>query len=156
MVHGPFIITTFSLCPLPSAFIPLPSPFGESHPTGEVDTSINPRPPVTPDSHVSLCHNLQVLALLALLRDTHSGCHPGYNVVLVSGVQQRDSDIYVNIFLIFSMTVHYRTLNTVSCPIRWDLVVYLFYTWWVTSAHPKLLIYPPSFPFGNHKFVFYV
>ena len=43
------------------------------------------------------------------------------------------------------------------CAIQQVLIVYLFYIQQCISVNPKLIIYPSSpFPFGNHKFVFYV
>ena len=64
--------------------------------------------------------------------------------MLVSGVQQSDSVIYVCIyintqirtyilyiyFFIFSVIVYYKILNRVLCSIQLDLVVYLFYMQW--------------------------
>ena len=43
-----------------------------------------------------------------------------YNVVLVAGVQQSDSGIYVYafFFIFFSIMVYYRTLNIVPCAIK--------------------------------------
>jgi len=55
-------------------------------------------------------------------------CSSIYNIVLVSGVQQSDSDIYVYFFLaIFSIIEYYKLLSTVPCAVQQDLVVYLFY-----------------------------
>ena len=49
-----------------------------------------------------------------------------YNVVLVSGIQQNDSDIYIDrythiyIFFVifFPIMFYYRILNTVSCALQ--------------------------------------
>ena len=56
------------------------------------------------------------------------------SVVLVSGVQQRDSVILYNIYYIytlfkvfFSTVGYYKVLNIVSYAIQWDLLTYLFY-----------------------------
>ena len=48
-----------------------------------------------------------------------------YNVVLVSGIQQR-IQLYIHFFIFFSIVVYYRILNIVPCDIQ-DCVVYLFY-----------------------------
>ena len=76
-----------------------------------------------------------------------------YNVVLVSGVQQSDSIIYIYryryilFFIFFSIIGNYKIWNTVPCAIQQVLVVYLFYTLWCVSVNPKLLVYPsPHFP----------
>ena len=68
--------------------------------------------------------------------------------MLVSGIQPSDSDIYIYIFFLrFSSVIpYYKMLNIVPCAIQWVLVVYLFY----------ILSFPPHFPFGNYKFLFYV
>ena len=61
-----------------------------------------------------------------------------------------------NIF--FFIIIYYRILNIIPCATQEDLILYLFYIQQLVSVNPKLQIYPfpPSFPFGNHKFVFYV
>ena len=56
---------------------------------------------------------------------------------------------------------HYGLLQDaeyISCATQQDLVIYLFCIYQFVSANPKFLIYPSlfSFPFGNHKLVFYV
>ena len=58
-------------------------------------------------------------------------------------------------FFIFSIMIHHRILNIVSCGIQQDLVVYPFYIYQIASANSKLLIHP-SFLLGNHKPVLYV
>ena len=60
-------------------------------------------------------------------------------------------------FRFFSIIDYYKILNIVSCAIQQVLVVYPFifsrvYTVILTFS----LILPHAFPFGNHKFVFYV
>ena len=54
-----------------------------------------------------------------------------YNIVLISGVQQSDSYIYVCIyiyfFLFFSIMIYHRILNIILCAIhKQDLVAYPF------------------------------
>ena len=79
-----------------------------------------------------------------------------YNILLVSGVQQSDSIIYIY-FLFFSIIVYFKISNIVLCAIHWILVAYLFYIYSCASISPILPIYPCSFfPFGNYKFIFYV
>ena len=71
--------------------------------------------------------------------------------MLVSGVQQRDSVMYMFFFVFFSIMVYYKILNIGLRVIQQDLIVGLFYT-----VNPKLPIYPsPSliFPSGNNTFV---
>ena len=51
-----------------------------------------------------------------------------YNVVLVSGVQQSESVIYVNISILFSHLDHYKQLSRFSCAILQVPVNHLFYT----------------------------
>ena len=64
--------------------------------------------------------------------------------------------IYI-FFKCFFIIFYYKILNVTLYAIQWDLVVYLAYIQLFASANPKLLIYPSCpFPFGNHKFVFYV
>ena len=62
------------------------------------------------------------------------------------------------LFIFFSIIVYYKILNTVLCTIQQVLVAYLFYIEQCVYVNPNLLIYSslPPFPFGNHKFVFYV
>ena len=98
-----------------------------------------------------------------------------YKVVLVSGVQQSDLvHIYIYIYIyacvcvciyiyiyilfqIFTIIGYYKILNIVPCAMQKVLVVYLFYIQQCVYVNPKHPFYPsPSFPFGNHKFVFYV
>ena len=58
---------------------------------------------------------------------------------------------YVFFFKFFSIMVHHRILNIVPCAIQ-QLFVYM-----CVYVNPELLIYLfPPFPFGNHKFVFFV
>ena len=76
-----------------------------------------------------------------------------YNVVLASGVHQRNSAvymciIYVNInyiciFRFFSIVVYYEILNIVSCAIQYALVVY-FINSSVLSVNPKFILPPFS------------
>ena len=47
--------------------------------------------------------------------------------VLVSGVQQRDSVMYMFFFVFFSIMVYYKILNIGPRVIQQDLIVYLFY-----------------------------
>ena len=91
-----------------------------------------------------------------------------YNVVLVSGVEQSDSVIYIiyimyiciyiYIYILFQVLFLYRLLQNIEFPMlygRFLLVICYIYssvymlipTSWFILAH---------FPFGNHKFVFYV
>ena len=67
------------------------------------------------------------------------------NVVLVSGVQQSDSDyIYICIFFFrfFSIIGYYKMLGTVPWALQQVLVVYLFYIQTCVYFNPKLLLYP--------------
>ena len=41
-----------------------------------------------------------------------------YNIVLVSGVQQSDSVIYICFFRLFSIIGYYKILNIVPCAIQ--------------------------------------
>ena len=67
------------------------------------------------------------------------------NVVLVSGIQQSDSVLYI--YIIFQITFHYnKILNIVPRAIQQDFVIYLFFTEWFVSANPKLLNYSPLSP----------
>ena len=76
-----------------------------------------------------------------------------YNVVLVSGVQQRDSDIDIDIdidryryrYRYRYVIGYYKVLNIVPCAIQYNLIVYLFYIRQCVSLNTKLLIYAPSF-----------
>ena len=75
-----------------------------------------------------------------------------YNAVLVSGVQQNDSDIYIYILFFFLQDIEYS-----PCAMQRVPVGYLFYIQQYVYFNPKLLIYPSlPLPFGNHKFAFYV
>ena len=81
-----------------------------------------------------------------------------YNVVLVSRVQQNDSDIHIYIlFQILSIIDYYKVVSTVPCVIEQILGVYKQQRLYVNS---KLQIYlhpqSPTFLFRNHKLVFYV
>ena len=48
-----------------------------------------------------------------------------YNVVSVSGIQQRFSYIYIFIFRFFSIIVYHKIWNIVPCAVQKDLVVCL-------------------------------
>ena len=79
-------------------------------------------------------------------------------------------EIYLFFFKFFSLLDYYKILSIVPCAIQQVLVNYLFYislslymiyiyiyVCVCVCVNPKLLIIlPPAFPFGNHKFVFYV
>ena len=77
-----------------------------------------------------------------------------YNIILVSGIQSRDS-----VFL--QIICHYRLLEdngySFLCCTMYP-VAYLFYTQQFVSLNPIPLIcpFPCPLPFGNHKFVFYI
>ena len=83
-----------------------------------------------------------------------------YHVVLVSGVQQSDSVIYIIylfVFRLLSLIGCYKILNIILHAIQQVLVGYLFYRQQCVSVNRKFLIYSPDlFPSGEHKFVFYV
>ena len=49
-----------------------------------------------------------------------------YDVLLVSGVEQNNSFIYIYIFGFFSLMDYYKILSTVPCAIQQVLVSYLF------------------------------
>ena len=60
--------------------------------------------------------------------------------------------IYILFFRLFFRIGYHEILSSVPCPCGC-----LFYKEECVSTYPKLLLYPsPTFPFGNHKFVFYV
>ena len=68
-------------------------------------------------------------------------------------------NICIFFFRFFSLTVYYKILGIVPCAIQQVLVVHLFYIQSCVYIIPQFLIYPfppGPFPFGNHKFVFYV
>ena len=46
------------------------------------------------------------------------------NIVLVSGIQQSDSDIYIRFF---STIDYYKILNIVPCAIQYNLIIYFIY-----------------------------
>ena len=80
-----------------------------------------------------------------------------HNVVLVSGVPQNKSVIYIHVysFRFFSLIGHYRVLNRVPCSMQQQVFIsYLFYTQQCVYINPTLPIYssPTSSP-GSHKFV---
>ena len=70
-----------------------------------------------------------------------------YNIVLVSGVQHRDSvmHIYTSVFRLFSFKVYYKIMSGVPCAIQQVLVDYLFYVpfpvLWPLLSFPHLLVY---------------
>ena len=69
-----------------------------------------------------------------------------YNVVLVSGVQQSDSAIYIFFFRFFSLIDYYKILSIFPCATQQVLVGYLFYVQQCVCVNPKLLIYPAPLP----------
>ena len=80
-----------------------------------------------------------------------------YKSVLVSGVWQSDTFIYIkSFFRFFSLIGYYQILSTVPCAIRWSLFTYFIYS----SVY--LLIQTPNLTlrsltlFGNHKLLLYV
>ena len=100
-----------------------------------------------------------------------------YNVVLVSGVQQSDSVtlILTHVSILFQILFPIRLLQNIKqsslcstvgpCWLSILYIVYLYiymcvcvcvYIYIYIYINPKLLIYSPPFPFGNHKFVFYI
>ena len=82
--------------------------------------------------------------------------------MLVSGVQQTDSVIYIYIYIyiLFQILFSYRLLQN----IEYSSLCYTVGPCWLSVLHIvvymliNLLIYPspPPFPLGNYKFVFYV
>ena len=71
-----------------------------------------------------------------------------YNVVLISSVQQSDSVIWLNIWILFFIFFHmvYRRIWNTCYTVGpcWSSILYKL-------CYPKLLIYPSSaFLFGNH------
>ena len=51
-----------------------------------------------------------------------------YNIVLVSGIQQSQSVMYINISILFSHICYYKLLSRFSCAIQQVLINHLFYT----------------------------
>ena len=61
---------------------------------------------------------------------------------------------HIFFFRFFFIIGYSNMLNIIPCAIQQDLVVYLFY---IKAIYQALnLSSPTHFPFGNHKFVFYV
>ena len=76
--------------------------------------------------------------------------------MLVSSVQQTDSVIYLYIFF-FYIFFHYRLLKDKE----YSFLCYTVGPCWLSILYIvnvniliKLLIHPPTLPFGKHKFVF--
>ena len=86
--------------------------------------------------------------------------------MLVSGVQQSDSDIHVLIYIhkymfFFYILCHYRLLEDIEysslCYIvgpYWLSILYTKYILYIFSQTPNLSL--PILPFGNCKIVFYI
>ena len=62
---------------------------------------------------------------------------------------------FIYLIFFFSVIVYYKILSTVLCAMQ-DLVVYLFLGSFYLLILNLIYPAPSSFPFGNHKFVFYV
>ena len=81
-----------------------------------------------------------------------------YNVVLVSGVQQSDSVIYI--YILFQVLFHYGLLQEIEqsslCYTVGPCLSTLYTVVCICESQAPDLFLPPPFPFGNHKFVFYV
>ena len=102
--------------------------------------------------------------------------------MLVSGIQQSDLDTYIYIYthtytyiytyiwICICTHIHiYKHTKKIVFPYRslqdieYSSLCYTVgpcwfsYVWYCVCVNPKLLIYlSPLFPFGNHKFVFYI
>ena len=77
-----------------------------------------------------------------------------YNVLLVSGVQQSESVMHINISIFFSHIGFYTLLSRFSCAIQQVLVHHLFYTVvCMCFSHPPNFSLPSfiSPMYGNHK-----
>ena len=84
-----------------------------------------------------------------------------YNVVLVSGVQQSDSVIHIHISILLQVLFPFRLLLN----IEQSSLCYAVSPCWLSilsivvclcQSQTTNLSLPQPFPFGNHKFVFYV
>ena len=76
----------------------------------------------------------------------------------VSGVQQRDTFIYIymNIYIIFQILFYYWLLQgIVYSSLCYTVGPVVYFIHGSVSVNPKFPIYL-SFPFSNHTFVFYV
>ena len=77
-------------------------------------------------------------------------------------VYSKVNQLYIYIFPFFSRFFshlgYYRILSIFPCAIQQVLISYLFHIQQCVHVNPNLLIYPspPHFPFGNHKFDFFV
>ena len=73
-----------------------------------------------------------------------------FTTLLVSGIQQSDSTIYIPFhYRLLQDSKHFPGLYSKSL-----LFIYFIYEW--LSTNPKLLIYPSHLPLLYHKFMFYV
>ena len=64
------------------------------------------------------------------------------NAVLISGVQQSESDTHKNIsFRFFPHIGHYRVLDIIPCAIQYVLISYLFYIQYCVYSILNLYIY---------------
>ena len=82
-----------------------------------------------------------------------------YNVVLVSAVQQSESVIHIHISTLFQILFPSRSLQS----IEQSSLCYTVGSYWLSILHIVVCLcqsqspsLSPSFPPGNHKFVFYI
>ena len=82
-----------------------------------------------------------------------------YKVVLVSAIQKSESAIHIHMStLLDSIPIQVSTKHRIEFPVLYSrFLLIIFYIQYCVYVNPKLLIYSCArFPFGNHKFVFYI
>ena len=82
-----------------------------------------------------------------------------YNGVLISAIQESESVIHIHISILFQILFLFRLLQTIEFPLPYSwslLIIYFIYSNVYMLIPNSSFIHPspPSFTFGNHKFVF--
>ena len=82
-----------------------------------------------------------------------------HNVVLVSGIQKSDSVINIHVSILFQILFPFRLLQSIEQRSLWYTVgpcwlSILHIVVCICSSQAPDLSLPPTFPLGNHKFVF--